>query len=547
MSKNNYSKNLLLNNRPVHEIWGNNGGVSTMDPISSKIGVDILNNGGNAVDASIAISSTLSVISPNWSGLAGDSVWLYYDSKNKKTFHLDGYSTCPAKASLEKLKKLLKLKNNKKCLEEEPAGIRNTGVQTSMVPGTPFLLDYAWKKWGSKKFQKLIEPSIKLAREGFPISDYLYKAFNENNKKINQFSSTKRLIKKNKKILPGSTFIQQDLADTLERFSINRSNEFRNGLTVKKIINYMKNKNHLFSLNDFKKYKVKERKIFQTNFRDHQIISTGMPTSGISLLQSFKLLEKFNLNNCKFLSDKYFVLLAKILQKILIERRQNSSDPDFINFDQSLLLNNESIKKILNKKNYTLKKNNNNKGGTTHFCVWDKYDNIVSGTQSIGYQFGCGEVIEDTGLFMNDRTWWMSLDENSINKVMPNKRCNIGHAPTIIFKNKKPIITIGSPGGFGIIQYIFQVLTHIIIHNQNIQTAIDLPRFKIGTNFKEIFVENRFNQSLYKSLIKNGFSVKLLPEWTDIVGGVEGIQKNKDENFLCGYDIRRNSSAIALF
>ena len=534
----------FLNNRPSHEIWGSKGGVTTMDPIATNVGIDILNKGGNAIDASIAIATTLAVTSPNWSGLAGDSAWLYHDGKKNINSHIDGYSVCPKKIETDKFCKLLKLKKNSYIFKEEPVNVRNSGIATAMIPGTPFLLDYAWQKFGSLKFKNLISPSIKLAKEGFPISEYLFEAFKGYDKKILKFNTTKKLIKNNEKIKIGSTFKQNDLAKTLLRFSINKSKEFRDGQTVNAILKYCKNKNPFFSLEDFQTYKVLNRKTYYTNFKKSKIVTTGLPTSGINLLQCFELLKKYDLKNIKFMSKKYLDILISILQIVLKNRRQFSADPDFINFNQKNLLSNKYIKSIL--KNLNVSKDkikiNLEDGGTTHFCVWDKNNNIVSATQSIGYQFGCGEIAGNTGLFMNDRTWWMAINK-SPNMIQPNKRCNIGHAPIIVFKNNKPYLTVGSPGGFGIIQYLFQVMSHVLNYGIDLQTAIDLPRFRVSNNFKDVFIEDRF-----KSLSKNkNYNIKSFSEWTDIVGGVEGIVKNPSGNYLNCYDVRRNSQASGFF
>ena len=534
----------FINNRPTHQIWGSKGGVTTMDPIATNVGIDILNKGGNAIDASIAIATTLAVTSPNWSGLAGDSAWLYHDGKKNINSHIDGYSVCPKKIETDKFCKLLKLKKNSHIFKEEPVNVRNSGIATAMIPGTPFLLDYAWQKFGSLKFKNLISPSIKLAKEGFPISEYLFEAFKGYDKKILKFNTTKKLIKNNEKIKIGSTFKQNDLAKTLLRFSINKSKEFRDGQTVNAILKYCKNKNPFFSLEDFQRYKVLNRKTYYTNFKKSKIVTTGLPTSGINLLQCFELLKKYDLKNIKFMSKKYLDILISILQIVLKNRRQFSADPDFINFNQENLLSNKYIKSIL--KNLNVSKDkikiNLEDGGTTHFCVWDKNNNIVSATQSIGYQFGCGEIAGNTGLFMNDRTWWMAVNK-SPNMIQPNKRCNIGHAPIIVFKNNKPYLTVGSPGGFGIIQYLFQVMSHVLNYGIDLQTAIDLPRFRVSNNFKDVFIEDRF-----KSLSKNkNYNIKSFSEWTDIVGGVEGIVKNPSGNYLNCYDVRRNSQACGFF
>ena len=534
----------FINNRPTHQIWGSKGGVTTMDPIATNVGIDILNKGGNAIDASIAIATTLAVTSPNWSGLAGDSAWLYHDGKKNINSHIDGYSVCPKKIETDKFCKLLKLKKNSYIFKEEPVNVRNSGIATAMIPGTPFLLDYAWQKFGSLKFKNLISPSIKLAKEGFPISEYLFEAFKGYDKKILKFNTTKKLIKNNEKIKIGSTFKQNDLAKTLLRFSINKSKEFRDGQTVNAILKYCKNKNPFFSLEDFQRYKVLNRKTYYTNFKKSKIVTTGLPTSGINLLQCFELLKKYDLKNIKFMSKKYLDTLISILQIVLKNRRQFSADPAFINFNQENLLSNKYIKSIL--KNLNVSKDkikiNLEDGGTTHFCVWDKNNNIVSATQSIGYQFGCGEIAGNTGLFMNDRTWWMAINK-SPNMIQPNKRCNIGHAPIIVFKNNKPYLTVGSPGGFGIIQYLFQVMSHVLNYGIDLQTAIDLPRFRVSNNFKDVFIEDRF-----KSLSKNkNYNIKSFSEWTDIVGGVEGIVKNPSGNYLNCYDVRRNSQASGFF
>ena len=534
----------FINNRPSHEIWGSKGGVTTMDPIATNVGIDILNKGGNAIDASIAIATTLAVTSPNWSGLAGDSAWLYHDGKKNINSHIDGYSVCPKKIETDKFCKLLKLKKNSYIFKEEPVNVRNSGIATAMIPGTPFLLDYAWQKFGSLKFKNLISPSIKLAKEGFPISEYLFEAFKGYDKKILKFNTTKKLIKNNEKIKIGSTFKQNDLAKTLLRFSKNKSKEFRDGQTVNAILKYCKNKNPFFSLEDFQRYKVLNRKTYCTNFKKSKIVTTGLPTSGINLLQCFELLKKYDLKNIKFMSKKYLDILISILQIVLKNRRQFSADPDFINFNQQNLLSNKYIKSMLRNLNVSKDKIKINleDGGTTHFCVWDKNNNIVSATQSIGYQFGCGEIAGNTGLFMNDRTWWMAINK-SPNMIQPNKRCNIGHAPIIVFKNNKPYLTVGSPGGFGIIQYLFQVMSHVLNYGIDLQTAIDLPRFRVSNNFKDVFIENRF-----KSLTKNkNYNIKSFSEWTDIVGGVEGIVKNSSGNYLNCYDVRRNSQASGLF
>jgi gamma-glutamyltranspeptidase/glutathione hydrolase len=184
--------------------------------------------------------------------------------------------------------------------------------------------------------------------------------------------------------------------------------------------------------------------------------------------------------------------------------------------------------------------------GTTHFVVIDDSGNVVSATQTIGRDFGCGEVVPGTGLVMNDRSWWMSLRDGP-NAVAPGHRANVGHAPTIMFDGEHPAIVLGSPGGFGIVPYVVQTLVNVVDFGLDLQQAIEAPRFRLMDLECTIAIEDRFDRAVLDSLRARGHRVDLLPRWTDRVGGVEGIARDrKTGSLLAGYDPRRNSYAAGL-
>jgi gamma-glutamyltranspeptidase/glutathione hydrolase len=181
---------------------------------------------------------------------------------------------------------------------------------------------------------------------------------------------------------------------------------------------------------------------------------------------------------------------------------------------------------------------------TTHFVVADRAGNIVSGTQTVGARFGCGETIEGTGLLMNDRSWWMSLASGP-NIVGPLKRANIGHAPVMLLQDDRPFAAFGSPGGFGVVQYIVQTICNLIDYGHDIQSAIEAPRFQIEDLRGVVGFEDRICKEVRDALSRRGHVVREYPSWTDQVGGVEGFfRDSRNGNMLAGYDPRRNSAAV---
>ena len=171
---------------------------------------------------------------------------------------------------------------------------------------------------------------------------------------------------------------------------------------------------------------------------------------------------------------------------------------------------------------------------------------MVSATQTIGSRFGCADMVEGTGLLVNDRTWWMSLAAGA-NQVAPFHRANIGHAPTILAESGVPHATLGSPGGFGIVQYMVQVVSQMIDYGLDIQRAIEAPRFKIEDLRGRVGIERRVSSATRQALAAMGHEVFEFPAWSDRVGGVEGVAVDPlTRHMLGGYDPRRNSMAVGL-
>ncbi len=243
-------------------------------------------------------------------------------------------------------------------------------------------------------------------------------------------------------------------------------------------------------------------------------------------------------------------MLIEALKLALAERRATGGDPDFMKIDVEKMAGTRYADLLRARINLKHASRGDGMefvaGSTTHFAVADAMGNMVNATQTIGASFGCGEVIAGSGLFMNDRTWWMAL-EGGPNAVAPGHRANIGHASTMLVDGGRPFAAMGSPGGFGIVQYVVQVIVNMIDYGLDIQSAIEAPRFKMESLDGRVGMEARIDGATRAALVAMGHNVFDFPAWTDRVGGVEGLSVDPATgHMLGGYDPRRNSLAAGL-
>jgi gamma-glutamyltranspeptidase/glutathione hydrolase len=260
-------------------------------------------------------------------------------------------------------------------------------------------------------------------------------------------------------------------------------------------------------------------------------------------------LETFPLKSLGYHSAESLHVMIEALKLARLDRQRFGGDPDFLSIPIQSLLD----------KNYALKNarliqsgvarcvkpgGESTEDSTTHFVVRDKEGNIVSGTQTIGSVFGCGEVIEKTGILINDRSWWMALHDGP-NRVVPGHKANIGHSPAILLSRGRPFMALGSPGGDGIIQYVVQIIVNTVDYGFNIQEAIEAPRFRSIDLCAQVNMENRIDETIRSRLKTWGHKITDYPEWTPSVGAVEGFMVNLETgNIIGGYDPRRNSMAM---
>ncbi len=477
-------------NEPVR---GKNAMVASQHELASKIGADILQKGGNAVDAAIAVGLALAVVYPE-AGNIGGGGFMLIRFKDGKTTAIDYREMAPLAATrdvfVDKSGNLIK-----------GEGSSTIGYRASGVPGTPAGFDYAFKKYGSGKIKwaDLVEPSRQLAQNGYVLSYRLAELFKTYKNNLEKYSESKKVFLKDGKFYEeGELFKQPELAQTLTRMQKNGANEFYTGKTAELIAADMKANNGLITLDDLKNYQPKERVPLKGNYRGHEIITMPPPSSGgIVMLQVLKMLEPYDIKKMTYNSAEKYHILAETLRRSFADRAEFMADPDFASVPITKLLDANYLAK--RRETIDLKKASSSKEighgaviagepmDTTHYTIVDADGNVVSNTYTINDLYGSAVTIKGTGILMNDEmddfaarpgtANLFGLIQGERNKVEPRKRPLSSMTPTIVLrKDGKPWFAVGARGGPRIITAVLQTVINMIDHDMNIQAAMDAPR-----------------------------------------------------------------------
>ena len=396
---------------------GNSAMIATADKYASKAGLEILKNGGTAMDAAIAISFAISVTRPQSTGLGGGGFMLVYDAKNKKTEVFDFRERAPIKASRD-----MYIKDGKVV-----PGLSVYGYKAVAVPGTVAGLIEVHKKHATFPLKDLIAPAIKLAKKGFPLYPELARKLEGKAERISQNPAMKKIFfKDGRPLKEGELLVQTDLSKTLESIAKYGRAGFYDGWVAKAIAEDMQKNGGLVTQQDLKNYRVKTRDPIRGTYRGYEIVSMPPPSSGgIHVVQMLNVLEGYDLKSSGFKSPKTTHLLAESMRQAFADRAYFLGDPDFINVPIKELTSESYAEKT--RKNISLSKANSSEKtshgffkplespSTTHFSVVDKHGNAVSSTQTVNYSFGASVVAAGTGIVLNDE-----MDDFSAMPGVPN-------------------------------------------------------------------------------------------------------------------------------
>ncbi|MBA2605561.1 MAG: gamma-glutamyltransferase [Acidobacteria bacterium] len=482
----------------IHAAWrepvrGSQAMVASQHELASKIGVDIMQKGGNAVDAAIAVGLALAVVYPEAGNLGGGGFMLIR-YKDGRTACIDYREMAPQGANRN-----IFVDQNGALLKGE--GSSTIGYRASGVPGTPAGFDLAFKKYGSKKISwaQLIEPSRKLAQNGYILSYRLANLLKTYKENLEKYEDSKKIFLKGGAFYQeGELFKQPELAQTLARMQKFGAREFYTGKTAELIDADMRTHNGLITLEDLKNYQPKERTPLKGNYRGYDIISMPPPSSGgIVLLQSLNMLEKYDLRRMGYNSSEKYHVLTESLRRSFADRAEFMGDPDFADVPTLKLINKNYAKKRAD----TIKLSNaseSSKTGhgklngkesmdTTHYTIVDPDGNVVTNTYTINDLYGSRVTAKGTGVLLNDEmddfaarpgtANLYGLIQGENNSVQPGKRPLSSMTPTIVLRKDGSLwFALGARGGPRIITSVLQTVVNMIDHDMNIQQAIDAPR-----------------------------------------------------------------------
>lgn len=469
------------------------GIVASTNEIASKVGVDIMKRGGNAVDAAIAIAFALAVTHPAAGNLGGGG-FMMIRLKDGRSTAIDYREMAPAAAARN-----IYLDQNGNVIDGEGGSIE--GYRAAGVPGTVRGMELALKKYGSGRMSwaQLIEPARRLAANGFAVNYTLARGLRGNREYLSKYPETKRIYLNNGKFYnEGDVFVQPDLAATFTRLQQRGPNEFYTGQTAQLIAADMKRHNGLLTLEDLRGYVAKERQPLRGNYRGYEVISMPPPSSGGAvLIEMLNILEGYDFKKMDWASSERYHLMTEAMRRAFADRAEYMGDTDYVKVPIAGLVDKKYAAQLRQSINPERASSSEQvKAGkplgyeseeTTHFTVVDGEGNAVSNTYTLNNSFGSAVVAKGTGLIMNDEMDDFAakpgtpnlygLIQGERNAVAPHKRPLSAMTPTFVLRKDGTLwFTVGSPGGPTIINTVLDVITNVVDYGMNIQQAIDAPR-----------------------------------------------------------------------
>ena len=536
-----------------HPVYGKNGMVASEQGLATQVGLDILKQGGNAIDAAVAVGFALAVVLPNAGNIGGGGFMVLHDDKTGKDVAIDFREIAPAKASRD-----MYLDNQGNVIDGKSLFTHDA----SGVPGTVAGMEYALKKWGTMPLSKVLEPAIKLADKGFIVSDVLAQTLKEEKSTLGKWSASKAIFFKNGEPLKsGDLLVQKDLAKSLRLIAKQGAKAFYQGEIATKIAKEMQSHGGTMTLEDLKAYKVVERQPIIGDYRGYKVVTMPPPSSGgVHLIEILNMLEHYPIKEDGVNSAKNIHHMAESMKLAYADRSEYLGDLDFVKIPVTGLTSkayaNERVKTIDDNKarpSSTIKPGKPQpyeSDQTTHFSVMDKAGNAVAVTYTLNLNFGSGIVVEGTGILLNNE-----MDDFSVKPGVPNafglvggtanaieakKRPLSSMTPTIVMKNNKPWLVTGSPGGARIITTVLQSVVNTIDHEMNPAEAIITPRVHHQWLPDELRVEEGISPDTIKLLQDKGHKVVTKAP----MGRIQIIQA--DDSGFYGYSDPRNPDGKTL-
>jgi len=466
-----------------------NGMVVTTNPYATDVGVEILKRGGNAVDAAVAVGFALAVVHPAAGNIGGGGFMVIHLAGEGKETTIDYREMAPSKAHRD-----MYLDENGRIIR----GLSTRGYLASGVPGSVSGLYTAWKKFGRLEWKELVQPAIKLAGSGFKVRYAFARSLESSEKKLSINAESRRIFLRNGDFYrEGEIFRQPELARTLERIALLGPDGFYRGETADLIVRDMQENGGLISRRDLERYESKIREPIRGVYRGYEIVSMGPPSSGgVILVEMLNMIESYPVSRLGFGSSGEIHLKAEVMRRAFADRAAYLGDPDYSPIPVRGLISKRYAaqrsagirpdwatpsRAVMQGDPYPYESEE-----TTHYSIVDGDGNAVAATSTINGGYGSGITIRGAGFLMNNEMDdftskvgepnMYGLIQSEVNAIGPGKRPLSAMTPTIVKKEGKLFMVLGSPGGPTIINTVFQVILNVLDHGFDIQEAVDRPR-----------------------------------------------------------------------
>ncbi len=531
---------------------------------ASEIGVEVMKKGGNAYDAMIAVHLALAVVHPTAGNIGGGGFFVYSNSDGTSG-SLDFREMAPGQAYKD-----MYLDENGNVIPD----MSTLGGAAVGVPGSISAIFEIHSKFGSLPIEDLFEPAIKLAKEGFIVTE---KQSSSLTGKLNDFI----LINGNnslysKRYYEGDTIKNEKFANTLSIISKNGPKAFYEGEIAEMIVSEVIESGGIMTIEDLKNYKSIWRDPVKFKYKELDIISMSLPSSGGILLgQMLKAIEDYDISSYGHNSLKAIQLMTEVERRAYADRSHFMGDPDFMNLPVYELIDKNYVQERMGNFSWEMATPSseikhgdiviNESDETTHYSIIDKQGNAVSVTTTLNNSYGSKVYVEDGGFFLNNEMDDFSskpghpnfygLIGSEANSIQPKKRMLSSMTPTIVLKNNKPSLIVGTPGGSTIITSVFQTILNIYEFNMNVQDAVNAPRFHHQWLPDVIIIEKNTSDNTIDSLLREkNYNVIPLPFEYDLsgmsprssIGAVDAIFIDDNGNVSGGADYRGDDFAATL-
>ncbi len=531
--------------RPV--VMGRRGAVASAHYLATLAGQRMLMQGGNAIDAAVAIAAALNVVEPYMSGMGGVGYMFIYDAKSGKRIVLDYNGRSPYAADIS-------------LYDSEEA--KYTGMLSPLVPGAAAGWLDALETYGTMDRATVFAPAIEYAEGGVPISLVNHAFWTANEHRLRPYpTSVAQYLPGGVVPQPGTILRQPDLARTFRLLVEGGKEAFYRGPIGAEIVRFSQENGGLLTQRDLDHFATQWVEPISVNYRGYEVYCPPPPCSGIQYLQTLNILEGFDMAAMGQNTPDaihHFAEAMKLagadraeyapalhpptdglLSKTYAARRRALIGTTAGDAGGERFTSAKRAHEITAGNPYAMPQS------TTHFDAADAHGNAVSVTQTLGAAFGSGVVFGNTGLAINDFMYWMDRDPASPNAIAPHKAVEQCLSPAQVWRDGKLFMCIGTPGSFGIMQTTPQMIANVLDHGFSIQAAIEAPRFRT-TSGTGLLMEGRFPIGVRDALAAMGHVIEVTEDWSVLVGGGQGIMVDPDSGALMGgADPRRDGYALA--